>query len=224
LEIKKLGYDLNKSDLRSGKVQLSEYLHMMGDVKWGMLCNGFEWKLFDFSNQSIGGIEVISLDLSASEEDGLDLSKKGIEEVCWDLSDFHEHTFSTEMWSDFSKEATAFSPESLAKAILNIDVVKVIAKEIRGEYEYKANAEVLIDKVFSLVENGLTKASGWNDVKHLEIHKFVKAQKRAGRRRKKAGRTKDLTSQKPGEIIPTEASIAGAAEKSVENVVNKVAG
>lgn len=35
VEIKKLGFDLNKSDLRSGKLQLNEYLHNIGNVKWG---------------------------------------------------------------------------------------------------------------------------------------------------------------------------------------------
>lgn len=40
IEVKKLGFDLNKSDFRSGKLQLKEYLSNIGDVRWGILCNG----------------------------------------------------------------------------------------------------------------------------------------------------------------------------------------
>src|ERR1035437_826506 len=47
IEVKKLGFNLNRSDFRSGKVQIGEYLQALGNVKWGILTNGTEWKLFD---------------------------------------------------------------------------------------------------------------------------------------------------------------------------------
>lgn len=185
VEVKKLGFDLSKSDFRSGKVQLKEYLQNIGDVRWGILSNGIEWRLFDFSSQASVGIEIAAVDIKG-ESDSIDQTKKACEDLAWDFLDFHESSHSASTWPDLAKEATAFSPESLAKAILSADVVKYIAKSIRGEHEYKANLEILSDKIYHLLEHGLNDAiQGWNDTRAAEFQKYIKAQKRASRRTKR---------------------------------------
>lgn len=197
VEVKKLGFDLGKSDFRSGKIQLSEYLNLIGNVRWGFLTNGCEWKIFDFSQAKYGGIEVSSFDLK-NDSDVIDVTKKAVEEQCYDLIDLHETSFASDAWSELSKEALAFSPESLAKAILSVDVVKYIAKYVRGEHEFKANHEVLTDRVYWLLEQGLNDAiSGWNETKAAEIQKYVKSQKRSSRKSKRM--------HKKGEAIAGEA-------------------
>lgn len=201
IEIKKLGFDLNKSDFRSGKVQLGEYLHQIGTVRWGILCNGYEWRLYDFSDQTIGGVEIVSFDVRG-DEDELDLSKRAIEDLCWEFMDLHEVTANSNSWSDFYKEATAFSPESLARALLSYDVVKYVARAIRGEHEYKANLEVLIEKISNLVENGLDDSKcGWNEAKQIELHKYIKSQKRQGRKRGRKG-NKEVAVSTAAAVLP----------------------
>lgn len=220
MEIKKTTFDLNKSDFRSGKTQLSEYLHQIGNVRWGILCNGFEWRLFDFSNPAVGGIEIISFDLRG-EHDELELGKREIEETCWNFLDLHETNCNSDAWTAFSKEATAFSPESLAKAILSLDSVKYIAKVIRGEHEYKANVEVLIEKIAALVESGLDDSvKGWNETRQAEFHKYVKSQKRAGRRRsrkpKEAAEVSITETVAPlAEVVAAPFEIAASDKKTV---------
>lgn len=206
VEIKKLDYNLNKSDLRSGKVQLGEYLHQMPDVKWGVLCNGYEWRLYDFSNADVGGIEVVNFDLR-SDQGELDLTKRGVEDASWNLFDLHEVTCNSDEWIDYSKEATAFSPESLARAILSAEGMKAIAKVIRGEHEYKANVEVLIEKVALLLEQGLDNAMlGWNDAKQAELKKYIKSQKRVGRKRSRRIKEKSVDTAVP-EVPLTSAAV-----------------
>lgn len=184
VEIKKLEFDLNKSDFRCGKTQLGEYLKTLGGARWGILCNGYEWRLYDFSDLNVGAIECLSFDLR-DEQGEIQNSKRDIEDICWNLLDLHESSFAADAWSEFSKEATAFSPDSLARAILSADVTKYIARAIRGEHEYKANLEVLTDKIVDLLENGLDDSvAGWNDTKKLELQKYTKQQKRSARRRK----------------------------------------
>jgi hypothetical protein len=101
----------------------------------------------------------------------------------------HESSFQSGVWAELSKEATVFSPESLAKAILSYDVIKYVAKVIRGEHEYKANFEILCDRVHLLLEEGLNDAqAGWNETKAIELNKYVKSQKRASRRTRKSKR------------------------------------
>lgn len=193
VEVKKFGFDLNKSDFRSGKVQLSEYLNMIGSVRWGMLTNGCDWKLYDFSQPQYSGIEVCTFDLR-SDNDIIDTTNKAVEEQCYELLDLHESSFAAKCWDDLSKEAMAFSPDSLAKAILSADVIKYVAKYVRGEHEYRANQEVLTDRVYWLIENGLNDVvAGWNENKALEFYKYVKAQKRASRRAKRAKKTEMLS-------------------------------
>lgn len=213
VEIKKLGFDLNKSDFRSGKTQLNEYLNQIGNVRWGMLTNGVDWKLFDFSQPQYGGIEICSFDLK-SEGDIIEIAKKAVEEQCYELYDFHEASFSGTSWPELSKEAMAFSPESLAKAILSVDVVKYIARFVKGEHEFKANHEILSDKLYWLLEQGLNDAIiGWNEAKAAEIQKFLKAQKRAGRKVKRSKKTVDLdtkvtvTSEQPNIVAAEEVAI-----------------
>lgn len=182
VEVKKFGFDLNKSDFRSGKVQLKEYLNLIGDVKWGILTNGCEWKLFDFAHPQYGGIEISAFDLRA-DDDTIEVSKRIVEEQCYEMIDLHESSFSADAWPELSKEAMAFSPESLSRAILTNDVIKLIAKTIRGEHEYRANVEVLTDKIYQLLEKGLDDSiPEWNEAKQVEFQKFIKAQKRASRR------------------------------------------
>lgn len=219
IEIKKLGFDLNKSDFRSGKVQLGEYLHSIGNVKWGILCNGYEWRLYDFSDPAIGGVEIVSFDLR-NDADDIDLTKRGIEDSCWNFLDLHHSTYNSENWSDYAKEATAFSPESLARAILSVDTVKYIAKVIRGEHEYKANTEVLIEKIFNLLEHGLDDTvHDWNETKQAELSKYIKSQKRAGRKRSRRTGGKDsethiVENQTPAQDA-TPATETQPAEKKV---------
>lgn len=186
VEVKKLGFDLSKSDFRNGKVQLSEYLNTLGGIRWGILTNGHEWKLYDFSQPQYGGVEVSAFDLR-SDSDTIDITKKIVEDQCYEMLDLHECSFSNDVWADLAKEALAFSPESLAKAILSVDVVKYIGKSIRGEHEFKANHEVLTDKVYWLLEQGLNDAiNGWNETKAVEFQKYIKSQKRASRKTKRS--------------------------------------
>lgn len=81
----KCGFDLNKSDFHSGKIQLSEYLNTLGGVKYGMLTNGVEWRLFDFSQPQFGGVEIARLDIHA-QGDIIDCSKKAVEDHCYELA------------------------------------------------------------------------------------------------------------------------------------------
>lgn len=188
---------------------MSEYLNLLGNVRWGMFTNGVEWKLLDFSQPQYGGIEVSCFDLK-SDGDVIDTAKKAVDEQCYELFDFHEASYTSSAWADLSKEAMAFSPESLARAILSADVVKYIAKFVRGEHEFKANQEILSDKVYWLLEQGLNDAiSGWNDSKAAEIQKYVKAQKRAARKVKR--------SRKDAPVANTEATISASAVKPEGN-------
>lgn len=211
VEVKKLGFDLSKSDFRSGKTQLNEYLNLLGNVRWGMLTNGVEWKLFDFSQPQYGGIEISNFDLK-SETDTIDVNKKAVEEQCYELLDLHESSFAGGDWPELSREAMAFSPESLSKAILSSDVVRYIAKFVKGEYEFKANHEILTDRLYWLLEQGLNDSiSGWNEAKAAEILKYVKAQKRASRKTKKAKR-EIPTAESP--VIATESASGESVETS----------
>ncbi len=188
VEVKKLGFDLNKADFRSGKVQLGEYLRNCGEVTWGILCNGYEWRLFDFSVGDATGVEILRIDLRGENEE-LDASKRGIEDLTWNFVEMHENSFQAGSWNTLSKEATAFSPESLGKAILSFGVVKAISKVIRGEHEYKANTEVLFDKIYDLLNKGFNDSvPDWNEVKQAEMARYMRTQKREGQKRPRSGR------------------------------------
>ena len=185
IEVKKLGFDFEKSDFRNGKVQLREYLATFEDVPYGFLCNGHEWRLYDFTNKE----NAIEIQKVSFKPDGatIDTSKRQIEDMCYEFSCFHETSYNSTMWAELSKEATAFSPDSLAKAILSLNVMKVITREIRGEHEYKASTDLLYEKVFHLLSEGLddTLRDSYTPDKKAEFAKFIKIQMKQARKIKK---------------------------------------
>jgi hypothetical protein len=189
IEIKKLGFDFEKSDFRSGKIQLKEYLATFEEVPYGFLCNGYEWKLYDFTNKQ----NPIEIQKVSFKSDGVlcDTSKRQVEEMCYDFTSFHEYAYTSSEWSDLSKEATAFSPDSLAKAILSSGVMKVITKEIRGEHEFKACTDLLYEKVYNLLSFGLddTMKGSFNPEKKAEFEKYIKGQMKQARKTKKTIKT-----------------------------------
>lgn len=214
VEVKKLGFDLNKSDFRSGKIQLQEYLYSLGKIPYGFLCNGHEWRLFDFNNPN-GVVEILSFDLR-NDDDKIDTSKKFVEDICYDFVNFHETSFSSKEWLQFTKEATAFSPESLTRAILSANVIKLVAKEIRGEHDYRACSELLFQKVYDLLANGLDDSlKDFNDVKKAEFQKYIKSQMRVSRKTKKPVKPNAETCVTPLQEVHVEPEAISST--SIEN-------
>ncbi|HAR41986.1 MAG TPA: hypothetical protein DCS07_05040 [Bdellovibrionales bacterium] len=184
VEVKKLGADLNKSDLRSGKVQLNEYLKTVGDVRWGILTNGYEWRLYDFKSDLI---TVASTDIRNDQQE-LDVSGKGITEAAWDLIEFSANYFEGKTWEELSAEAQALSPDSLARAILSADVVKRIGKVLNGEHDYRASVDLLTDKLSELLEQGLNDLVGtWNETQKAELDRYIRNQKKQAKKTKRRG-------------------------------------
>jgi hypothetical protein len=198
VEVKKLGANLDKSDLRSGKTQLKEYIGALGDVRWGLLTNGYEWRLYDFKSDSIA---IASVDVR-DEQHEINTTTKGAEETAWDLIDLCSYYHESKTWEKLSQEAQAFSPDSLAKAILTNDSVKRIAKYLTGEHEYRVSVDVLTDKLAELVEQGLSGLVGnWNDTNRDELAHYVRTQKKAAKKvRRKAKETPAET------VVTTESS------------------
>ncbi len=188
-KLKNLVSIFQKSDFRSGKTQLAEYLNQIGNVRWGMLTNGVEWKLFDFSQTQYGGIEISAFDLK-SEGDVINVTKKAVEEQCYEFFDFHEVSYTESSWPELSKRSYGFFSGSLSKAILSVDVVRYIAKFVRGEHEFKANHEILTDRLYWLFRSkALMMLSPDGMIRKLrKFIKYVKAQKRASRKTKKSKR------------------------------------
>ncbi|MBI4403126.1 MAG: type I restriction enzyme HsdR N-terminal domain-containing protein [Deltaproteobacteria bacterium] len=142
-EVKRLGADLNRSDLRSGKLQLKEYLASVGNVPWGILTNGYEWRLYDFNSDALC---IATTDIR-NDQQQLATTPREIEETAWDFIDFSAFYFENKTWDKLSAEAQAFSPDSLARSILSNDIVKKIARNLKGEHDYRVPLDVLTDKL-----------------------------------------------------------------------------
>jgi hypothetical protein len=90
---------------------------------------------------------------------------------------------------------------------------------IRGEHDYRANTEVLFDKLQRLLETGLKGMVDWNDVKEAELHKYVTTQKRVGRKKRSQADTKDQPAPAANGNGTTEAAAAAKAEDTPEKKV-----
>jgi hypothetical protein len=134
---------------------------------------------------------VASVDIR-DEQHEINTTAKNIDETGWELIDFSASFYESKTWEKLSQEAQAFSPDSLAKAILTNDSVKRIAKFLTGEHEYRVSVDVLTDKLSELVEHGLAgSVNNWNETNHDELARYVRTQKRAAKkvRRKPVDKT-----------------------------------
>lgn len=204
-EIKKLGADLNKSDLRSGKVQLGEYLKTLGNVRWGILTNGYEWRLYDFQSDFI---TVANTDLRGEQQE-IDTTPKVLEEMAWELLEFSSLYFGNATWDKMSTEAQALSPDSLARSILSIEVVKRISKALNEQHGYRVSVDTLTDKLAELLEFGLNDMlTCWNDAQRNELDRYIRSQKkRAKRTRRTASPTPEgsepaATAARTSPVVP----------------------
>ena len=220
VEVKKLGAHLDKSDLRSGKTQLKEYVAALPDTRWGILTNGFEWHLYDFKSDSI---EIASIDIR-DEQHQIETAAKAVEDTAWDMNDLSAFYFESKTWEKLSQEAQAFSPDSLAKAILTNDSVKRIARYLSGEHEYRVSVDVLTDKLAELLEKGLTgKVNNWNDTNRDELARYVRAQKKAAKRAPR--KPKEHAAEPAGVVVPIgqAATVATAVPAPAAEVEKKAA-
>jgi len=193
VEVKKLGADLDKSDLRSGRAQLGDYLKSLGGVRWGILTNGYDWRLYDFRSDFI---TVTSTDLR-NEQQELSVDPSALEDAAWELLDFTASYFDHGMWGKLSLEAQALSPDSLARAVLSVDVVKRIGRVLKEHRDYRVPLDVLTDKLAELLVSGLNdKLSCWNEMQRGELDRYIRSQKKLA---KKAKRKKEEASTKAPE-------------------------
>lgn len=99
----------------------------------------------------------------------------------------------------------------LALRIVTIDFATgVIARVIKGEHGYKANTEVLIEKLYDLIANGLDDTiPDWNEVRQAELNKYINSQKRAGRKKRKS-------KEKPTDLAGNPAPATTEIEKPLQ--------
>ena len=189
IEVKNYGTDLSRTNYRSGRGQLEEYLKTLNGVRWGILTNGVEWQLYDFKNDMICLCEI-----SLDDEEGLiDMSASGIKEVAEDLLEISSYYYASKDWEKLSLEAQALSPDSLAKGILNPNCIKLINKYLSEEYDFKASNENLLSKLSDLLVYGLNERGGeWTDSRKAEFQKFVRSQKKFFTKAKRKKRVESI--------------------------------
>jgi hypothetical protein len=204
VEVKKLGADLNKSDLRSGKLQLAEYLKTLGGVRWGILTNGYEWRLYDFKSDFT---TVTSTDIR-NEEQELDTSPKALEDTALDLLDFSAMYFQEGMWEELSTEAQALSPDSLARSILAIEVVKRIGKNLKEHRQYSAPLDILTGKLVELLERGLDDMLAcWNEEQRKKLHHYIRSQIKLAKKTKRAVQSEREGPRENGQSTATDSPV-----------------
>ena len=170
---------MGRSIVEHNALELDQYLKQIGSVRWGILTNGLEWKLYDFENN---GIEIAYFDIRR-DKTNIDFSTAGIEEIAWGLSDFHESIYASGDWETFSKEMNAVSPESIVKAILSADTMKHVFELFRNQNEFKGSSEVLIEETFRLLKSGLDSPLTKSDhTRRDELNRYVREQKKASRK------------------------------------------
>jgi hypothetical protein len=195
---------LNKSDLRSGKLQLAEYLKTLGGVRWGILTNGYEWRLYDFKSDFV---TVTSTDIR-NEQQELDTSPKALEDTAWDLLDFSAMYFQEGMWEEMSTEAQALSPDSLARSILATEVVKRISKNLKEHHQYSAPLDILTGKLAKLLECGLNDMLAcWNEEQRKELDRYIRSQIKLAKKTKRAVGSERKSPPDNGQSTATDSSV-----------------
>lgn len=118
-------------------IEQAEIYGMKSGIKWVLLTNGCEWKLFHLSYDEAEGIEstqVFSTDLVKSfMEKPNDVVEK--------FMLLHKRNFMKGELEKYFTKKTMLIPESLAKALFTEDVLKAIRKEVNKGAEVRVGIE-----------------------------------------------------------------------------------
>lgn len=151
-------------------------------VPYGMLTNGFEWRLFDLSLPAQPS-EIICCELPRPYS-GLDLENESLMTATKNFFLFHEINYRA-LWSSFARESATISRVKLAKAILSPEVIELISKDVFGNNIHTTTNDVLAHKIFNLLTTGMGK--------EIEVIRSLLADQL------KAARTLELSKGKSGE-------------------------
>ena len=153
IEVIGLGTPMNQSILGSDKVNYTEFFRDIGMCRWGMLTNGFEWKLYDFDHDCC---EVLYFDLRARKKEKTSIveEKRGL-----GLLRFHELSLRSGDWSRCSEKSREISADLLVKTLLSSENINLISQQMRNKTRYGGTQKMLIDQMFRLLKPSFEKNS-----------------------------------------------------------------
>jgi hypothetical protein len=129
-------------------IEQAEIYGMKSGIKWVLLTNGCEWRLFHLSYDEAEGIEstlVFSTDLIKSfEEKPNDVIEK--------FTLLHKKNFTKGELEKYFTKKTMLNPESLAKALFAEDVLKSIRKEVNKGAEVRVGIEDIAKALKNLLD------------------------------------------------------------------------
>ncbi len=143
VEVKKPGIRLVKRH-----IEQAENYGLRSGIKWVLLTNGCEWRLYHLSYDDSEGIEstlVFQTDLVKSfQEKPVDVVEK--------FMLMHKRQFMKGELDKYYKKKTMLVPEELAKALFTEDVLRAIRKEVNRGAEVRVELEDITKALKNLLD------------------------------------------------------------------------
>lgn len=160
--------------LREKDIEQAENYASHKGIRWVLLTNGIEWKLFHLTFSEDDGIEHDEI-FSVNYVDEIDTNPKKIWELLGLLT---KDSIKNELHTNFLTQKKALSPASLIKALFSESVIKKISREINSTSEVRLE----IKDVFEGLKEIIT-TDAYAEAGDISMRK----------RRKKKRKSKDVT-------------------------------
>ena len=174
VEILGLGSPLNQSILDAEKIDFMEFFREIGETRWGLLTNGFEWKLFDFHHDCT---EVTYMNLKiVTEKD--QPSNYELGKASSKILNFTSPSYESGRWKILSRNARRISSDNLVKALFSPEVIEPLVEKIKQEHTYGGTSKTLMDRFFTLFKTGLENSSSGLTKEHFkQLDRYVESRK-----------------------------------------------
>jgi hypothetical protein len=210
LELKKPSASLVDGGAKSPVVQLVQYMTKL-NVKFGILTNGLEWKIYYLDSSKKGNTPYNIYTFKITEEDKMiqSFDKKTLTDFSSGLALFHSENL--EYWHDQKNKSYASSEKTIFKILMEPEIIVKIQSLIKKKCDYKQTHEEVYKNTLMLLYYGLNELNSHDKAIDAVDKEYVKSME-AGIKKIKAAAKKKIASK------PKESPSAQDKVESVDTV------
>lgn len=230
LELKKPSVSLVDGGAKSPVVQLVQYMTAL-EIKFGILTNGLEWKLYylDVSKKGATPYNIYTFKISDHDKMVTSLEKKNLKEFGNGLAMFHSENL--ENWHEQKNRSYASSEKTIFKILMEPEIIVKIQSLIKKKCEFKQTHEEVYTNTLKLLYYGLNEINA----NHKDINNIDKDYQdamnaglkkiKAAAKKKMAAKAKDIqqTPDKAENVDTVELSENDIEQTLTENNLENAA-
>lgn len=217
LELKRPAVSLVDGGTKSPVVQLVQYMTAL-NVKFGVLTNGLEWKIYFLDNSKKGSAayNIYSFKITEHEKVIENVDRKLLKDLSSGLALFHSDNL--EYWHDQKNRSYASSEKTIFKILMEPEMIVKLQSLIKKKCDYKQSHEEVYKNTLMLLYYGLNEVNETGkDLKEID-KEFIKTMESGLKKIKTAAKKKIASRIKETQANPEKMESVDTVELSETDI------